>query len=79
METGEHGITQLPDADRIQGATLIPGATPQLTSVSTQYTNARTGRCELKMPLLDALYLLNLLEALSADHGYDPLRRPPGT
>lgn len=73
------GITQLPDADRIQGVQLLPGESPQLSSVAIQYTNARTGLCELKMPLLDALYLLNVLEALSADHGYDALRRPPGT
>lgn len=73
------GITQLPDADRMEGVSLIPGATPQTTSVAIQYRNARTGWCEVKMPLLDALYLLNALEALAVDHGYDHLRRPPGT
>lgn len=73
------GITQLPDADRMEGIALHPGPTPQTTHVSIQYRNSHTGWCEVKMPLLDALYLLNQLEALSADHGYDPLRRPPGT
>lgn len=70
-------ITQLPDADRILGVQLLPGTSPALSSISIQYSNARTGLCDLKMPLLDALYLLNLLEALSVDHGYDSLRRPP--
>ena len=31
----------------------------------------------LEVPLLDALYLLNMLEALSADQGLDHLRKPP--
>ena len=73
------GITQLPDADRIQGVHLLPGASPHLTEVALQYSNARTGWCEVKMPLMDALYLLNLLEALSKEHGYDALRKPPTT
>jgi len=72
-------ITQLPDADRIQGVHLLPGASPRLTEVALQYSNTRTGWCEVKMPLMDALYLLNLLEALSKEHGYDTLRRPPTT
>ena len=79
MKKDKHSITQLPDADRMEGVSLLAGATPQTIQVSIQYRNARTGWCEVKMPLLDALYLLNLLEALSADHGYDALRRPPGT
>lgn len=75
----ENGIMQLPDADRIQGVRLLPGASPALTSIALQYSNARTGWCEVKMPLLDALYLLNLLEAMAVDHGYDHLRHPPGS
>lgn len=75
----KNGITQLPDADRILGVHISPGASPRLTEVSIQYTNSRTGWCELKMPLLDALHLLNLLEGLAVDHGYDHLRRPPNT
>ena len=31
----------------------------------------------LKLPLLDALYLLNLLEAMAAENHLDHLRQPP--
>lgn len=77
--TNNRGITQLPDADRILGLHIEPAGSPRLTVVSLQYTNARTGDCEVRIPLLDALHLLNLLEAMSANHGYDALRRPPTT
>lgn len=73
------GVTQLPDADRIQGVHVSPAASPRLTVVSLQYTNAHTGLCELRMPLLDALYLANMLEAMIQNHGYESLRRPPTT
>lgn len=79
MTKKQSGITQLPDVDRIQGVHLQPGATPALTEVALQYSNARTGLCELRIPLLDALYLLNVLERLSQENGYDALRKPPTT
>lgn len=72
-------ITQLPDADRIQGVHVSPAASPRLTVVSLQYTNARTGLCEVRIPLLDALYLANALEAMILENGFDHLRRQPGT
>lgn len=73
----ENGITQLPDADRIEGISLVRGLSPQASHLKLQYRNAHTGLCEVQMPLLDAMYLLNLLEALSKENGLEILRKGP--
>lgn len=73
-----NGLTQLPDADRIEGISLVRGPSPRASHVKLQYSNARTGWCEVQMPLLDAMHLLNLLEAMSKENGLEALRKGPG-
>lgn len=75
--TKRDGCYQLPDCDHLEGISLLPAPTPKASRVTLQYRNATAGWCKVEMPLLDALYLLNPLEALSAQNGYDALRRPP--
>lgn len=73
---------QVPPVGRVLGLQLLPlGQDPANHRVVVQYTSPKqpkTANC-LEMPLLDALYLLNLLEAMSADNRLDHLRRPPST
>ena len=71
------GVTKLPDVGRIQGFALQKSTTAALSTAAVQYTDRNGQWYELKMPFLDALYLLNLLEAASADSGFDHLRRAP--
>lgn len=75
-------ITKLPDVGRIEGLSLLgqPSA-PAQCQVELQYTSRTKPEAwhSLTMPLLDALYLCNLLEAMAADAKVDHLRRPPGT
>lgn len=75
-------VTPLPFAKQVEGLRLIEQSTaaPSTHRIEMQYT-ARTPQGEqwysLQMPLLQALYLLNLLEMASRDNGFDHLRRPP--
>ena len=70
-------ITKLPNVDRIRGIELSRSQSPQESKVSLQYSDQSNEWYETEMPLLDALYLLNLLEAMSREQGYDYLRQPP--
>jgi len=71
-------ITKLPDVGRISGATLQKSTTAALSMVVVQYSDLTGSLFELRMPVLDALYLLNVIEAITEDSGYDHLRRPAG-
>ena len=71
------GVYLLPPVGRIQGISLIPDEDPHKAVVELQYTDQNSEWYESVMPLLDALYLLNLLEAMSREQGFDELRRPP--
>ena len=70
-------VTKLPNVDRIRGIELSRSESPQESKVSLQYSDQNNEWYETEMSLLDALYLLNLLEAMSREQGYDDLRRPP--
>lgn len=72
-------ITKLPDVGRIQGLSFHPGPDPRLSHFELQYKTDTGKLFELHIPALDALFLLNMLEAASRDHGLEPLRRPPGS
>ena len=75
-------VTTLPPVGRIEGVSLHgQGSDPSALTVELQYTGQTPLQAwhSVKMPLLDALYLLNLLEALSLQGGFDHLRRKPGT
>ncbi len=72
-------IHQLPDVGRIQGLVVqdSPLRDPLAMTVEVQYTG-RTPPHEwhrVVMPMRSALYLLNLLEAMSREQGCDGLRR----
>ena len=66
----------------VKGGTLF-GASPDPSHGSIQVlvrgrtTPGATQDWHLKIPVLDALYLLNVLEAMAKDGGLDHLRRPP--
>ncbi|MDT7836477.1 hypothetical protein [Aquabacterium sp. OR-4] len=75
-------VKTLPQVGRIEGVSLLgQGSDPSRLKVELQYTGPGPDAgtwYSTTMPLLDALYLLNLLEALSQQGGLDHLRRPPG-
>lgn len=70
-------LNNLPLVDRVQGLSYEPStsADPGAGIVDLQYTDRTQRRHSLKMPVADALYLLNLLEQLSKDEGLDHMRR----
>jgi hypothetical protein len=68
----------------VTGGTLFPSAPdPSLGSIQVavlaRTTQGDPEEWHLKIPVLDALYLLNVLEAMSRDGRLDHLRRPPTT
>ena len=70
-------ITKLPAADRIQGLSYHPAPDPKSAHFEVQY-QTRTGELyEIHIPAMDALYLMNLIEAAAKDAGIEHLRRPP--
>ena len=78
LDINANACISLPAVDRIHGIALYKEATPKDSYIGLQYDNRHTEKpLELRIPLLDALYLLNLLEKMSGDNGLDPLRRPP--
>ncbi len=78
LEINDNGCISLPPVGRIQGAMLDRHGTPKESFVHVQYESPHTKQwMELRIPLLDALYLLNILEAMSAANNLDVLRRPP--
>jgi hypothetical protein len=63
-------VNSLPDAARIQGIALDKGADSHTDwSFKLQYTDAAGHWHELKMPMLDGLYLLNLLRTAEQEQG----------
>lgn len=76
----EAGVNILPPVHRIEGFQYDnpDGSRPQLGLLRLQYTDPKGEWHGLAVPAMDALYLLNLLEAWSKEEGLDHLRRPPG-
>lgn len=70
-------IHKLPAVGRIEGVVLQPDKDPKKSVVFLQYKDPSGGLHQLDIPLLDALYLLNMLELASKENGYDHLRRDP--
>ncbi len=62
-------VNQLPPVGRIQGAHLLPGQSHETSGVRIQYTDLKGTWQELSMPLLDAMYLLNILKAIQKETG----------
>lgn len=71
----------LPDVGRIEGlvSEIADRSDPAKGRVRLQYTDRTGSWQELQLPVLDALYLLNMLEQWSKDEQLDHLRRPPGS
>jgi hypothetical protein len=70
-------VNQLPAVGRIQGISVLPDTDPKKAVVDLQYTDIKGAWHGVKMSLLDALYLLNLLEGMSKENNFDHLRRDP--
>lgn len=70
---------KLPDVDRIQSVVPTLYRDAKKSTVELRYTDHKQQLYELTMPLLDALYLLNCLEEMSREKGFDHLRRPPSS
>ena len=69
---------------RIEGLSLVgrslePANQQVQVNTLVRTPDGKSQPTHLVLPLLDALYLLNMLEAMSADAGLDHLRKPPGT
>lgn len=72
-------INNLPAVASMQGVALFPHEDPKKSWVEAQYIGHNNEWHTLKIPLLDALYLANLLEGIISDNNLGHLRRPPGT
>lgn len=73
-------MTTLPAVGRIQGVQLLGGPAFQDSIVSIQYSvHNREGfpDHELKIPFLDAMYLLNALREFEKQTGFGGLNQPP--
>lgn len=75
--SNEPAISKLPAVDRIQGVTVSPQQDPKASRVSVTYTGHNKRQYQLELGLMDALYLLNILEDACKRHGLDHLRHPP--
>lgn len=68
--------TILPHVDHIQGVHLQPGASAADSQLSVQYTD-RTGKLyQLLIPLLDAMYLRNVLNDIEKKSAFGPFDKP---
>ena len=62
--------TKLPDVGRIQGLEFKLGEPVQKSLCKLQYTGPEGESYELKIPIIDALYLLNLLRSIERSCGF---------
>ena len=74
-------VRSLPPVGRIEGVLYQSpgGPDPSKGRALVQYTDPTGQWHQLEVPVLDALYLLNLLEQMSREAHLDHLRRPPGS
>lgn len=79
MKENHEPTVTLPDVGRIEGLNYQPSPLndPVADKVELQYTDRTQRWHSVTMPLLDALYLLNMLEELSKARGFESLRREP--
>ena len=69
------GVQKLSSVDRIYGLSLNIDNDSKRCVVNIQYINREQQLTDINIPLLDALYLLNFLEAMSKERGFDHLRQ----
>ncbi|MEQ9248655.1 MAG: hypothetical protein RLO21_21975 [Nitratireductor sp.] len=76
-------LNRLPDVGRIRGAIFEPGPTPKESSIEVQWSDRSEQWHALRMPFLDAMYLLNVLKGIQMDTDYqmpdDPRLYDPAT
>lgn len=63
------GINLLPAVGHIQGVVLRKAGRPEDSICVLQYTDHNDKWHEIEIPVLDALYLLNLLSGMERDNG----------
>ena len=69
------GAQMLSSVDRIYGLSLNIDNDSKRCIVNIQYIDREQQLTDINIPLLDALYLQNILEAMSKARGYDHLRQ----
>jgi hypothetical protein len=72
-------MEQLPPVGRIQSVQLSGGPAFPDSVVSLQYSvhnSEGLGDYELRIPFLDAMYLLNVLRDLEKQTGFDAQKKP---
>src|SRR6266705_716317 len=69
-------VISLPSVGRIQGLAFHPDAVIQRASCDLQYTDPAGEWFELKMPVLDALYLLNMLREMEEHDSLKQFNQP---
>lgn len=72
-----HKINNLPAVASMEGVLLFPHTDPAQARIEVSYIGQNSEWHVLSMPLLDGLYLLNLLEAMSEKSNLGHLRKPP--
>lgn len=72
-------VNHLPEVGRLQGICLYKQGSPEESYCTLQYTDRKDKELwhEVKIPLPDTLYLLDLLRALEKQHGLETIERPP--
>jgi hypothetical protein len=73
LRTSSNGAYRLPEVGRVWGAGLYQDELISGIRSMIQYQSTTGFLCELVLPILDALYLLNLLKAMQHDGGLDSL------
>jgi hypothetical protein len=68
-------VEKLPPVGRILGASLEPQPTPQDSRLRIKYESRTGGTCELEVPFLDAMYLLNILRQIEKDTNFGSQNR----
>jgi len=68
----------LPPVARIWGIGYYPDQVLRRSFCRLQYEDRNSQLFEVEMPVLDALYLLNLLRTVEHDSGLESVNRPPG-
>ncbi len=68
-------VTKLPDVTKVEGLILDKSGIPQNSKVTLQYSDHNNTWYETEYPLIEALRMLNFLEKMSREQGFDLLRQ----
>lgn len=73
LRRNRNAVYQLPEVGRLWGARFYDSQLFNQVRIAIQYQNTTGSLCEVVMPIMDALYLLNILKAMQHDSGLDQL------